>query len=106
MEQIIRALQQSTRQLHNRIRGGGGFEETRNIARKIGTLLNDADVASRGIMTSAWVAERVRPAMVLINEIAPYYGSEPLYDPESLQRVDRPVNRDTPPAPEAPPAPE
>jgi hypothetical protein len=27
--------------------------------------------------------------MKLINEIAPYYGSGPLYDPETMQRLDR-----------------
>jgi hypothetical protein len=28
--------------------------------------------------------------MVLINEIAPFYGSGPLFDPETMQRLDRP----------------
>jgi hypothetical protein len=37
--------------------------------------------------------------MALINEIAPYYGSGPLFDPETMQRLDRPPNpsRGSPP---------
>jgi hypothetical protein len=34
---------------------------------------------------------RVRPAMALINEIAPYYGRGPLYDADSMQKTDRPA---------------
>ena len=98
MEQTLRNLEISTRQLHNRIKGGGGFEETQGTARRIGMLLNDADVQGRRIMTSAFVAEKVQPAMRLINEIAPYYGSGPLFDPETMQRLDRPPNPDRPPA--------
>jgi hypothetical protein len=94
MDQTLRLLEQSARQLRNRVSGGAGFEETRNIARKIGSLLNDADVEGRRIMTSVWLDERIRPAMKLINEIAPYYGSGPLYDPETLQKLDRPPNPD------------
>jgi len=89
MEQTLRSLELSTRKLSNQVKGGAGLEDTRGTARRIGTLLNDADMWSRRIMTSVWVEERVRPAMKLINEIAPYYGSGPLYDPETLQRLDR-----------------
>lgn len=99
MEETLRALEQSTRQLHNRVSSGEGFEETRPIARRIGMLLNDADVEGRRLMTGEWMHQRVRPAMALINEIAPYYGSGPLFDPETMQRLDRPPNpsRGSPP---------
>ncbi len=89
MEQTLRALEISTRQLHNRVSNGAGFEETRNIARNIGQQLNDADMWGRRIMTSKWMEERIRPAAKLVNEIAPFYGSGPLFDPETLERVDR-----------------
>ena len=92
LEQTLRQLEQSTRQLSNRVKSGGGFEETRGGARRIGMLLNDADVEGRRVMTSVWMEERIRPAMKLINEIAPYFGSGPLYDPETMQRLDRPPN--------------
>ncbi len=89
MEQTLRALEISTRQLHKRISNGGGFEETQNIARNIGQQLNDADMWGRRIMTSKWMEERIRPATKLVNEIAPFYGSGPLFDPDTLERVDR-----------------
>jgi len=99
MDDILKDLARSSRQLHAQVKGGAGAEETQGIARKIGTLLNDADVVGRQIMTTAWTAEKIRPAMALINEIAPYYGAGPLYDPASLQRLDRPPNFETPPPP-------
>jgi len=100
MEQTLRSLETSTRQLRNRVRNGGGFEDTQGQARRIGMLLNDADVEGRRLMTSTWMAQSVQPAMVLINEIAPYYGSGPLFDPDSMQRVDRPPNPERSSAPQ------
>ena len=96
MEQTLRNLEIATRRLHNRVSAGNGFEGTRGTARRIGVLLNDADMWGRRIMTSAFMAERIKPAMELINAIAPYYGSGPLYDPETMQRFDRPPNPDRP----------
>jgi hypothetical protein len=55
-------------------------------------LLNDADVEGRSIMTSAFMAERIQPAMETINEIAPFYGRGPIFDPATMQRLDRPPN--------------
>jgi hypothetical protein len=93
LDQTLQMLDQRATQLHNRVKAGGGYEETLNIVRNIGTLLNDIDVNGRRIMPSEWMDERVRPTMVLINEIAPYYGSEALFDPETMQRTDRPPRR-------------
>ncbi len=90
LDQRVRELDQRTTQLANRVKGGGGYEETLNIARNIGVLLNDVDMHARRIMTSPWDDERVRLAMVLINEIAAFYGRDALFDPESMQRTDRP----------------
>jgi hypothetical protein len=92
MEQTLKSLEKSTRQLRNRVKAGGGYQETQGIARRIGMLLNDADVEGRKIMTSAWMDEEIQPAMKLINQIAPYYGKGPLYDPETMQRLDRAPN--------------
>jgi TolA-binding protein len=94
LDQRLRDLDRRATQLHSRVKGGDGAEETLNIARNIRVLLNDIDVAGRRIMSSAWMEERVRPAMALLNEIAPYYGSDALFDTETLQRTDRaPRNR-------------
>jgi len=93
LDQNLRSLDQRTTQLASRVKGGGGYDETINIARNIRTLLNDIDMNARGIMTSEWMDEQIQPAMVLINEIAAYYGSDALFDPETLQRTDRPPRR-------------
>jgi hypothetical protein len=89
MEEILHGLEQSSRQLHERVKGGGGRAETEGIARKMGTQLRDAEVEGRQLMSSEWLEQKVRPAKELINEIAPYYGAGPLYDPESLKPVER-----------------
>jgi hypothetical protein len=94
LDQSLRDLDRRTSQLHTRVKGGAGYDETLNIARNILVLLNDVDVNGRSVMTGAWMDEKVRPAMALINEIAAYYGSDALYDPKTMQRTDRPpVNR-------------
>jgi len=93
LDENLRDLDQRTSQLATRVAGGAGFDETLNIARNIRVLLNDVDVNGRGIMTSQWMDERVRPAVVLINEIAAYYGSEAPFAPETLNRTDRPPQR-------------
>jgi hypothetical protein len=92
LDEILRSLETAATQLRNRVNNGDGVEETRGIARRIGMLLNDADVEGRRIMTSTFLDQRLQPAMVLINQIAPFYGSAPLFDPETMQRLDRPPN--------------
>jgi hypothetical protein len=93
MDQTLRQLDQRTSQLAERVSSGAGFDDTRNNARNINVLLNDLDMQSRGIMTSKWMQEQVRPAMALINQIAAYYGRDALFDPETMQRKDRPEQR-------------
>jgi hypothetical protein len=91
LDETLRTLDQRTTQLASRVEGGGGFEQTRSIARNIGVLLNDVDVEARRIGSNQFMEAQVRPAMQLVNEIAPYYGRGPLYDPETMQRLDRPA---------------
>lgn len=98
MEGTLRNLETATRRLARSVADGGDHDGTVGTARRIGMLLNDADVLGRGIMTSAFMAEKIRPAMATINEIAPYYGSGPLFDPETMQRLDRAPNPDRPAA--------
>jgi len=90
--QTLRDLDQRTSALATRVENGAGYDETLGVARKINVLLRDLDEQARGVMTSAWMDEKVKPAMDLINQIAPYYGREALYDTESMQRLDRPPN--------------
>jgi hypothetical protein len=79
MDEILKSLRSSTRQLAAKLESGGGYEDTLGVARKIGQLLNDAEVEGRKLMTSEWMEQRVVPAKQLVNEIAPYYGRGPLY---------------------------
>jgi hypothetical protein len=100
LEQTLRNLQTSTRQLRNRVRDGQNAQDTEMVVKRIGMLLNDADVQGRRIMNTAWLAKYSRPAMETINEIAPYYGSGPLFDLETGERLDRAPNPDRAPPPE------
>ena len=56
-------------------------------------LLNDVDMNGRRIMSTQTMEEQVRPAMETINEIAAYYGSDALFDAETMERLDRPARR-------------
>lgn len=76
----LRLIERSARQLAARVDGGGGREEALPIARKIGTLLRDASEEARHIMSDAWTEEQVVPAQRLVDQLAPYFGAEPLYD--------------------------
>ena len=93
LDQRLRQLDRRTTQLHTRVKAGDGYEETLNIARNIRALLNDVDVLGRRIMTTKWMHDRVRPTMELLNQVAAFYGKDALFDPETLQRTDRPPRR-------------
>ena len=92
MAGILKSLDSSCSSLATRVSRGQGAEETRGLARRIGSLLNDADVEGRRLMNHAWTDERIGPAMKTINEIAPFYGRGPLFDVDTLSRVDRGSN--------------
>ena len=78
----LRQIERSSRQLAARVDDGEGREQTQPIARKIGTLLRDANEEARHVMSDAWTDEQVIPAQRLIDELAPYFGSAPLYHVE------------------------
>ena len=84
----LRSLETSSRQLQERLKGGGDREATRPVARKIGSLLNDAQVEARGLFMGNWMNERAKTVMEVLNKLAPFYGSEPLYDVENMKRID------------------
>ncbi len=65
-------------------------EEMTTLTGDLAKQMREVRRHARGIMTSPWIDERVRPAMALINEIAAFYGRDALFDPESMQRTDRP----------------
>ncbi len=69
----LRMLERSTGQLSRRIRDGKGRDETMNLARRIGTLLRDAQVSGRRLDIPKMTMERIDVAMALIDEIEPYF---------------------------------
>lgn len=92
MYDTLKTLDQNCASLAKRVEKGGDAEKTRGLARSIGELLNDVDQYSRKLMMQDWTAEKARPAMETINEIAPYYGRGPLYDVENMTKLDRGPN--------------
>jgi len=88
MGEILRNLDRNCRSLATQVERGGTADETRGTARRIGSLLRDANMVGKRLTTSEWTDERIRPAMELINEIAPYYGRGPLYDAERMEMLD------------------
>lgn len=92
MADTLKSLDQSCASLAKRVAKGEDADQTRGLARSIGTLLNDVDQHSRQLMIGEWTQEKARPAMETINAIAPYYGRGPLYDPESMRKLDRGPN--------------
>ena len=93
LDQTLRNLGQSTSSLATRVGKGEGVDETRPTVRRIGMLLRDAGEEGRRMTFGAWSNEQLREAMTLVNEIAPFYGSGPVYDTETLNRIGAPVNR-------------
>lgn len=71
----LRDLEASCRQLARRLEGGGGFEETLPVARRIGTLLRDAQDTSRRLMETEAQRAVIDPAVAIINRISPFYSS-------------------------------
>lgn len=93
LDQNLRGLDRRVTQLHNQVKDGAGYEDTLNVARNILVLLNDVDMNSRRVRTGQPMQEKVAPAMALFNQVAAFYGSEPLFDLEAMERADRPPSR-------------
>lgn len=73
MLEILKVLEKSCGQLVARLEGGAGHEETLNIARKIRSLVRDAETEGRKFMTTQQTDERVAPAEQALAGLAPYY---------------------------------
>ena len=85
MDEVLRDLERSARQLKSRAEGGAKREDTENIARKIGSLLRDAEMLGRRLDLGEFTNKHIRPAMQTLNELAPFYGAGPLYDVENME---------------------
>jgi hypothetical protein len=73
MLEILKVLEKSCGQLAARLEGGDGREETLNIAKKIRSLVRDAETEGRKFMTTQQTDERVAPAEQALDGLTPYY---------------------------------
>ena len=81
--QAMRQLERSCRQLHRKLEAGEGHDETIQQARKIGSLLREAQTVGRRLPTNRnqWAA--IDPIVDLVERISPYYGRDsPLLPPK------------------------
>ena len=76
MLEILKVLEKSCSQLAGRLEAGDGREETLNIAKKIRSLVRDAEIEGRKFMTTQQTDERVEPAEQALAGLAPYYFAE------------------------------
>ncbi len=78
-DEKLRLLEKSAKQYAARVRGGGGFEETSGIARKVGVQLRDLEVLGRRLLITKPTLETLNAAQRTVNQLSPYYGTAPLY---------------------------
>jgi hypothetical protein len=82
----LRGLETSTRQLARRLDEGAGFDGTLNVARKIGTLLRDAQTSSRRLSITEPQLTKIEAAVAIIEQISPFYSSRSPLMPNPMQR--------------------
>ena len=84
--QTMRQLESSTRQLSRQLEAGSGKDETMGVARKIGTLLRDAQEDGRRLSLSQFMWDKINPMVVAIDAISPYYSDTSPLRPNPLNR--------------------
>jgi hypothetical protein len=80
MLEILKVLEKSCGQLVGRLEAGDGRDETLNIARKIRSLVRDAETEGRKFMTTQQTDERIEPAEAALASLALYY-----FEPEAQE---------------------
>ena len=73
MLETLKVLEQSCGQLAARLEGGAGQAKTLNIAKKIRSLVRDAETEGRKFMTTQQTDERIEPAEQALDGLAAYY---------------------------------
>jgi hypothetical protein len=69
----IDALGKSARRLTRALVDNKGYEDTLPIATKIRGLVGDAEQYGAGVMTTAWMQEKIEPVEELLAKIGAYY---------------------------------
>lgn len=69
----IDGIARGAQQLASKLAKGEGFEETLPVAKKLSSLVREAEVQGARIMTTHWMEEKLQPVEDLLNQLAPYY---------------------------------
>ena len=77
--ETLRSLERSTRQLAGRLAKGEDREQTMGLARRIGSLLRDAQNVGRKMMATQGEWNEIDRVIAVLDQISPYYSdSSPL----------------------------
>jgi hypothetical protein len=71
--QTLRAFERSARQLQRRLQAGADREATLPIAKKMRTLVRDAETHGRRFLDTAQVTEAAKPVYAALDALAPFY---------------------------------
>lgn len=71
--EAMNRLKKSTAQLRTRTAAGAGYEETLPIAKKIRTLVRDAEERGSRLMKTETMDAKIAPVQDLLDRLAPYY---------------------------------
>jgi hypothetical protein len=71
--EAIDGIDRSARQLAQRLVAGEGYEETLGVAKKISSLVRDAEVQGARIMTTVWMEEKLKPVEDLLARLGRFY---------------------------------
>lgn len=87
LDEVLRGIEMNTASLATRVANGQDADQTRGLVRRIGMSLRDANMLGRSLIPSEQSDQHIRPAMALVNQIAPYYGRGPIYDLETMTMI-------------------
>jgi hypothetical protein len=72
----LKGLEQSAKQLARRLDAGEGYDATLPIAKKIRTLVRDAQEVGKRFQTLEQTAAKIAPVREALDQLGPYYFDE------------------------------
>ena len=82
----LKQLENATRKLATRLGDGDDREQTLSVARRIGTLLRDAQENGRRLMLTQSSFDEIDRAVAVIRRLSPFYTDRDPLMPTSTQR--------------------
>jgi hypothetical protein len=82
----LKQLERSTAKLATRLGEGEDREQSLNVARRIGTLLRDAQESGRRLMLTQSSFDEIDRAVAVIQQLSPFYTDRDPLLPASTQR--------------------